>query len=380
MHRDVSSGNVLIRPIFLAGDDGTIRVEWIGILSDWELSKPIVPAGTSTARQPERTVSKYYSGTLGPSTLTVNLQGTFRYMSAASLTDIFHVVEVADEIESFINVLLHNALEHLPHNFDSGDMKTVMKYFTGSTNENGLRTCGAEKRAAVRAGTSLAVGGKRVRFGVLLRPNKPLNRLLDRLFWWFGARYAVLDYLEESGTQTIAGDTQASGSGEEPEATRPSQRPRVGEEEEELRPETGPGIAPQSLKEDVQEPSDETKATAALLSTHAAALYVFNDLLDQKNAWPRNEVLRKASDSTVARGAFSDGQSTDHQPAKISAFDANTNSLIATKDVPVIKPARQPRRKPAPRPVDRSQSLLSEDIESVWSEHEQSTDTSLNGD
>ena len=54
-------------------------------------------------------------------------------------------------------------------------------------------------------------------------------------------------------------------------------------ESEGLRLETGP----RSLEEDVQDPSDEIKVTDALLSAHAAVLYVFNDLLDQKNAWIR---------------------------------------------------------------------------------------------
>ena len=60
IHRDISSGNILIRPVFLLGNDGHIRVEWVGILTDWELSKPIVPPGTGTARQPERTVSTWH--------------------------------------------------------------------------------------------------------------------------------------------------------------------------------------------------------------------------------------------------------------------------------------------------------------------------------
>ena len=60
IHRDISSGNILIRPVFLLGNDGHIRVEWVGILTDWELSKPIVPPGSGTARQPERTVSSYH--------------------------------------------------------------------------------------------------------------------------------------------------------------------------------------------------------------------------------------------------------------------------------------------------------------------------------
>ncbi len=57
IHGDISIGNVLILPT-LVKKDGQWRVEWRGILADWELSKPIPEDGQPhRARQPERTVS-----------------------------------------------------------------------------------------------------------------------------------------------------------------------------------------------------------------------------------------------------------------------------------------------------------------------------------
>ena len=61
LHRDVSSGNVLILPTIDIGVSKTkgqkISVFWCGLLSDWELAKKI-PDGLESprARQPYRTV------------------------------------------------------------------------------------------------------------------------------------------------------------------------------------------------------------------------------------------------------------------------------------------------------------------------------------
>ena len=58
LHRDISGGNILICPRILATKAGTHRVQWEGLLADWEMSKP---HGNDVhrqvgQRQPERTV------------------------------------------------------------------------------------------------------------------------------------------------------------------------------------------------------------------------------------------------------------------------------------------------------------------------------------
>lgn len=56
-HRDISAGNILICPSIAMCEDGKLRVTWRGVLTDWELSKPVTPDGTQlAARQPKRTV------------------------------------------------------------------------------------------------------------------------------------------------------------------------------------------------------------------------------------------------------------------------------------------------------------------------------------
>ena len=58
LHRDISSGNILILPTFETTEEGTeLRVAWRGILCDWELSKSIAQSeNDEMARQPEQTV------------------------------------------------------------------------------------------------------------------------------------------------------------------------------------------------------------------------------------------------------------------------------------------------------------------------------------
>ena len=49
-------GNMLIHPVIEFDESGTAIVEWYGLLSDWELAKPMKYLGV---RQPERTVSTF---------------------------------------------------------------------------------------------------------------------------------------------------------------------------------------------------------------------------------------------------------------------------------------------------------------------------------
>ena len=63
IHCDISSGNILILPVFVKHentDDLALHITWHGILADWELSKPI-PQGEEidSARQQERVVCSY---------------------------------------------------------------------------------------------------------------------------------------------------------------------------------------------------------------------------------------------------------------------------------------------------------------------------------
>ncbi|OBZ77437.1 hypothetical protein A0H81_01959 [Grifola frondosa] len=89
LHRDISSGNMLMFPLKCTYVNGSKRWLWKGLLNDWELSKPIAQPGTAAeARRADRT-------------------GTWQFMSKSILTDKFRAPTVQDELESFFYVLLY---------------------------------------------------------------------------------------------------------------------------------------------------------------------------------------------------------------------------------------------------------------------------------
>ena len=58
LHRDVSAGNILILPKVIADNEVTYFL-WVGVLSDWELSKRLPGEDEEPkARQPHRTVCR----------------------------------------------------------------------------------------------------------------------------------------------------------------------------------------------------------------------------------------------------------------------------------------------------------------------------------
>ncbi|PIL32428.1 hypothetical protein GSI_05130 [Ganoderma sinense ZZ0214-1] len=197
LHRDVSSGNILIRPELVCTDPETGNSEnvvlWWGVLSDWELAKalPIEGKAVIKARQPHRT-------------------GTWYYMSVYSLTYPGHPVCIADELESFFHVLLYLAVRFLWTNFSNAGA-FVDSYFDAFELDNDDRAiCGLLKEKIIQSG-SLMWNKRRIHF--LAEPPRkdhtlqqqdasdsdseqlsPLDGVLVKLLAYFKARYAVLDY------------------------------------------------------------------------------------------------------------------------------------------------------------------------------------------
>ncbi|KAK7442981.1 hypothetical protein VKT23_015925 [Stygiomarasmius scandens] len=104
LHRDVSTGNILI---YHDKDTGTR----CGLLSDWEMSKDLNNLGT--ARQSERT-------------------GTWQFISAALLkqgtssisTPLFHTIR--DDLESFFHVLSWTALQYTHHDLAGDQLNNLL--------------------------------------------------------------------------------------------------------------------------------------------------------------------------------------------------------------------------------------------------------------
>ena len=265
-------------------------------------------------------------------------------MSVASLLDPFHVITVADEIESFINVLLYNAVERLPHDHEDR-MEHVMAYFLESTALRGYRSCGGMKQRTMRGGVGITVDGKpALKFGTPEEPIKPLNKLLSTMFRRFRARYVVLDH-ESGGTPSEDFKETESTDGSEEDGHPPTQRQRVGIDYDKF------GYDDDSETE-TSGPSDETRARAKLLDTHRATLAMFQ-VVDEtaEGEWPQNEVLRNhlfkpepeagtAQDSVIAKGS-----------GTIWTLSATTEDTGSTKIVPAYKPPRELPREQPPRRV-----------------------------
>ncbi|CDO74185.1 hypothetical protein BN946_scf185043.g237 [Trametes cinnabarina] len=207
LHRDVSAGNLIIRPSLSSSVDanGMKKVEWHGIITDWELAKtvPVQEEHSSTKpqerpRQPERT-------------------GTWQFMSVAYVQN--HPrwpVSVADELESFFHVMLFYAVRLLRHNVENV-ASFVFDYFESSTfGGDGRRRRSSAKVAAVAYGVIRADIHRILKFthenG---RPHRELNDIFNVLLRYFKARYEVLGW-EVEKHQVDASDAQDDGESSSP--------------------------------------------------------------------------------------------------------------------------------------------------------------------
>ncbi|KAI0368154.1 hypothetical protein BV20DRAFT_1084536, partial [Pilatotrama ljubarskyi] len=177
LHRDVSAGNVLILPRIVTDEGGVEVVEWCGILTDWELAKRVPEGKVDAARQPERT-------------------GTWQFMSVDYVAcNWTRPSVVADELESFLHVLVYYAVRFLPSSLPSVTSFVILYFDTFTLDPtSGQRFCSPAKTNAVRH-AELKFLEKRVTFRKTTgEENNPLNRLIATLLRLFAARYAVIDH------------------------------------------------------------------------------------------------------------------------------------------------------------------------------------------
>ncbi|KAI0698188.1 hypothetical protein C8T65DRAFT_742912 [Cerioporus squamosus] len=179
IHRDVSAGNILIRPIVRRhGNKGSVY--WQGVLTDWELAKH---KDVDYAREPDRT-------------------GTWHFMSWNLLSYPGGPVSIADELEAFVHVLIYGCVRFIHHNF-----KTIngfmYSYFDGfSLNDDSDFACPPAKRASLKAG-KLTDGDRALTFVVDDgSTDHPLNDLIKKLLGLFKVRYQVLLWKKEHAPET----------------------------------------------------------------------------------------------------------------------------------------------------------------------------------
>ncbi|OSD00226.1 hypothetical protein PYCCODRAFT_1460324 [Trametes coccinea BRFM310] len=128
MHRDISVGNILIIP----PNSKNKKTTYQGLLADWELSKRLGDCAAE-AHHPDPT-------------------GTWQFMSVHTQDYPETQVEIADELESFLHVLIHcptrclshtckNVRDFMHHYFDDGVLKQETDY-----------TCGLLKATIIKTG------------------------------------------------------------------------------------------------------------------------------------------------------------------------------------------------------------------------------------
>ncbi|KAI0645123.1 hypothetical protein C8Q79DRAFT_1119866 [Trametes meyenii] len=251
LHRDISAGNVIIRPTLV--DDpqnpGMKKVMWNGVLTDWELAKVVPKDGSQQrARQPERT-------------------GTWQFMSVAYVKYHPAPVTVADEIESFFHVLLFYAVRLLNHNIESVPAFVVAYFDTHVPKKGrGQRTCSDLKTSTMKTGELLS-NSAIVRFYVDSSKkilHAAFESLLATFLRCFRARYKVAlwsDYVKQTEQSRLALLQQNSTSTSHALRLRRLAPPT-------LRPLhfTAAGFP------SVKEPSDNTRMMAARLDDHTEML------------------------------------------------------------------------------------------------------------
>ncbi|TBU51852.1 hypothetical protein BD310DRAFT_1001106 [Dichomitus squalens] len=165
LHRDISGGNILILPKVSKEEDGTRALKWTGILVDWEMSKPLQNTA-SRPRQPERT-------------------GTWQFLSVALLSRP-KIVEICDELESFLYVIIYYAVRYLRSNLEGHAVGNWIDTFFdtyGVTRD--AYTCGDKKIATIKEGVLVLANDENLKF------NSPMDELLSNLLMWFRAHYIV---------------------------------------------------------------------------------------------------------------------------------------------------------------------------------------------
>ncbi|KAI0740018.1 hypothetical protein C8Q76DRAFT_184099 [Earliella scabrosa] len=270
IHRDISSGNLLILPVLAPapGTCGKFVVVWQGILIDWELSKPTPDADNGeVAREPERT-------------------GTFSYMSVATLSDPFHITRVADEVESFFNVIFHNALRYLPHNIRDTVQTFIKEYFIDCARVGHVISCGTTKSQIIKSGELRCAGDK------IIFQSKPLRVILEQLLQWFRALWEVRQY-EQAKKEQAEKDAKAR-TASTPQAASSTQAIMQLTSSIDRAPADRKVVKFEQPVEDiVAEPSAQTKELAKKLDNHDAVLDLFWSATTDESwctEWPRLEI------------------------------------------------------------------------------------------
>ncbi|KAI9062392.1 hypothetical protein FKP32DRAFT_1593547 [Trametes sanguinea] len=192
MHCDISVGNILILPP--GGKNGNPIYQ--GLLVDWELSKRLSDYSTERRRS--------------------HRAGTWQFMSVRLQDYPDAEAEIADELESFLHVMIYCAINCLPHNCANTGEFLHQFFHDGVRRQNpgAGYTCGALKRIVIMFGALTTLSNELVIFfrhpqarvikpkgslvtskkrpGLLPPPPHPINHVIAKLLPLLSARYRTI--------------------------------------------------------------------------------------------------------------------------------------------------------------------------------------------
>ncbi|KAI1786103.1 hypothetical protein LXA43DRAFT_1035102 [Ganoderma leucocontextum] len=171
LHCDISGGNIMIYPKIRQDKEGTNPLVWTGILSDWELSKPVDSLeAASKATQADR-------------------MGTYEFMSVNLLNHIAKPVKISDELESFFHLLVYYAARYL-HSNCTNAASWIDNYFHSYSGPERMLSCG-EKSCAVEVSGMLQM---RYPDGAPLSFQSPMDSVLAPILKRLKSHYKVMEH------------------------------------------------------------------------------------------------------------------------------------------------------------------------------------------
>ncbi|EIW53037.1 uncharacterized protein TRAVEDRAFT_53454 [Trametes versicolor FP-101664 SS1] len=291
LHRDVSTGNMLVLPRIRKCKSGKTRVFWEGFLTDWELAKHI---SKDTALQPAE-----------PPEPT----GTWQFMSVEHVRHPERPVGVADDLESFFHVLLYHSLRCLRHTLDGLVQSFVSDYFDTvwyGDDPSGKQMC---SNAKVLAATQGIIPGETTYYLKFLNDRgvsqHPLNNLFRTWLELYIARYHILKKQDNDlrfGLNPVRGTSPAQRSVDVSASKVPDDESRniVEAESKHLQElyADDSDFQDSSDEDSSDEDSDSEdeahvvlrKKRAAQLETHSKTIRIFRRYL-RKFPWPTTDVV-----------------------------------------------------------------------------------------
>ncbi|TBU26895.1 hypothetical protein BD311DRAFT_666620 [Dichomitus squalens] len=183
LHRDVSDQNIIIYPKITRSAEGVRSLVWGGLLTDWEISKPVIERNIQPkARQPERS-------------------GRWQFMSVYLLMNTLRRVKIEDELESFFHILVYYAVRYLKSNLltDDDAAHFLEKCYDCFTVHDNRIICGVQKLAIVmqKTGEGLIFDHPMYSFTLPITfASKGLNVIIKRILLCISARYKILAWNE----------------------------------------------------------------------------------------------------------------------------------------------------------------------------------------